>query len=102
MVYHAPRSASSSINQIGDTPEDQVDQRMSDRKRVPDGQSVRPFGATLDRFDGHFLVAESLIEQHADDIGLKAEAERIGVPADHVVTQMHREPIVVMQAKAAD
>src|SRR5208282_4307826 len=92
-----------SINPIGETAKDQVDHCVGNRKHVLYGQGVRRAAHTsFDGFDRHFLVAEALVEQHADDVGLEAEAAGVGMPAHHVVAQVHRKAVVIIEAKAAD
>ena len=75
---------------------------MEDASEDVPEYSVHPADAGTDSFDRDLLVAEALVEQQADDVGLESEAARVGVPAHHVIAQMHRKPVVVMQPKTAD
>ena len=68
---------------------------------LPRQRLARP-ALALDRPHRDFLVGEALVQQHADDVGLEAEAARVGMPAHHVVAQVDGKTVVVVQAKPAD
>ena len=57
---------------------------------------------SLDRPDRDFLVGKSLVEQHADNVGLESESARVRMPTHDVIAKVNGEPVVVMKAKAAD
>jgi len=73
---------------------------MRNREKVAEGQCIRLSSALLNSGNRDFLVAKAEINHQAEDVGLETEPARIWMPAHHIVTQVHRQTIVVVQPVA--
>src|SRR5437764_11145509 len=82
------------VHPIGYPADDDIDQGVSDREHVLGRQCPGLSLLALDRPHRDLLVGKSLVQQHADDVGLKSEASRVRMPAHHVVAQVDGKPIV--------
>ena len=68
---------------------------MTHRAEVPKFERLRLAASSLVGIDGHFDVGRFEVEESGDQVGLKAEAVRVGMPSHHVVAEVHRQAVVV-------
>src|SRR3954447_10382262 len=83
------------IDPIRKAAKHQVDQCMSHGQHVLERQSAgfsRYF--TFDGPDRHFLIRESLVQHQANDVCLKSESARIGMPAHDIMAQMDGKTVI--------
>src|SRR5207248_2352835 len=74
---------------------------MRDRAKVAESKGGRFAGGAFVAFDRNLEVTNAAIQQPRDEVGLKAKAVRIRVPAHDIVTAGQRQPVVVTNVMAA-